>query len=372
MRNAGHLDTLIFFVTSRCNSKCRSCFYWEELNQTNDLSFEEIERVSGSMPRFRELWLSGGEPTLRDELPEILSLFYRANGVRSVNYPANGIQPHRLIEVLERVIVYCPELRINLNLALDGFESTHDRIRGVPGNFQRAMTSLDALRDLRERTPELRVHINSVICAENIDEMLPLGELIRDRHDLDGHYFQVIRGEPMDPELLKVHENSVARLYEQLKPIYRHYASKVGKRKRGFRSRLEEIAYLGSLNLYHQIQAANLSEHHPWPMRCTAGQNIVVLDANGDIRACELRQRLGNLRRFDCDWKRFWDSKAREEEIAAIDRDGCWCTHVCFIHASLKASSKALLVDVPRAYIGQLPSPGRRGKLTPLVPEAKP
>ena len=238
MRNAGHLDTLIFFVTSRCNSKCRSCFYWEELNQTNDLSFGEIEAVSGSMPHFRELWLSGGEPTLREELPEILSVFYRANGVRSVNYPANGIQPRRLIDVLERVIARCPELRINLNLALDGFEPTHDRIRGVPGNFRRAMDSLDALRNLRDRTPELRVHINSVICAENIDEMLLLGEHIRDRHDLDGHYFQVIRGEPMDPRLLKVHEDSVAQLYEQLKPIYRHYASKVGKRKRSFRSRL--------------------------------------------------------------------------------------------------------------------------------------
>ena len=32
-------------------------------------------------------------------------------------------------------------------------------------------------------------------------------------------------------------------------------------------------------------------------------------------------------------------------------RDGCWCTHVCFIHASLKASPKARLIDVPRAYL---------------------
>ena len=85
------LDTLIFFVTSRCNSKCRTCFYWEELNQDTDLSFEEIERLSATMPRFNEIWLSGGEPTLRADLVEILELFYRANGVRSINLPANGM-----------------------------------------------------------------------------------------------------------------------------------------------------------------------------------------------------------------------------------------------------------------------------------------
>ena len=50
----------------------------------------------------------------------------------------------------------------------------------------------------------------------------------------------------------------------------------------------------------------------------------------------------GNLRDYDYDWSRFWQSRERAEDIAAIGRDGCWCTHVCFILASLKASKKAL------------------------------
>ena len=37
------LDTLVFFVTSYRNSKCRTWFYWEELNQSNDLEMAEIE-----------------------------------------------------------------------------------------------------------------------------------------------------------------------------------------------------------------------------------------------------------------------------------------------------------------------------------------
>jgi MoaA/NifB/PqqE/SkfB family radical SAM enzyme len=348
-RSSLELDTLIFFVTSRCNSKCRTCFYWQELNARDDLTFAEIERVSETMPRFREIWLSGGEPTLREELVDVIELFYRRNGVRSINFPANGLLPGKLVSILESSFARCPELRVNLNLALDGIGATHDSIRGVPGNFERALQSLGRLEKLRHLQQGLRLHVNSVVCRENLHEMVPLGEMMRERFDLDGHYFQVIRGEPMDPGLLEIHKEAITRLYAELQPLYRHYADKLGRRK-GWVGR---AGYLGVLNLYHEIQAANLDRHHRWPMPCTAGQNIAVLDANGDIRSCELRERLGNVREYGCDWGRFWDSRARQEEIAAIRRDGCWCTHVCFIHASLKASTKAKAVDVPRAYFSR-------------------
>jgi Fe-coproporphyrin III synthase len=345
--SARRLDTLIFFVTSRCNSLCRTCFYWDELNRSDDLRIDEIERLSSTMPRFNEIWLSGGEPTLREELVDVVALFYRDNGVRSINYPANGVNPEKLLATVEGIFARAPRVRINLNLALDGIGETHDRIRGVPGNFERALQSLDLLQDLRRRAPGLRLHVNSVVCRDNVEEMLSLGEMMRDRYDLDGHYFQIIRGEPMDPGLLQVHKHDLERLYRGLEPLHRHYADKLGRRK-GF---LGKAGYLGVLGLYHEIQAANFERHHRWPMPCTAGRNIAVVDANGDIRACELRERLGNLRDYDCDWSRFWESRGRRDELEAIERDGCWCTHVCFIHASLKASPKAMLYDVPRAYI---------------------
>jgi hypothetical protein len=41
------LGTLIFFITSRCNAKCETCFYHEELNRPGDLTFEQIESLLG-------------------------------------------------------------------------------------------------------------------------------------------------------------------------------------------------------------------------------------------------------------------------------------------------------------------------------------
>jgi hypothetical protein len=40
---ASALDTLIFFVTSTGNSRCRTCFYWEELNRKDHLSFRRFD-----------------------------------------------------------------------------------------------------------------------------------------------------------------------------------------------------------------------------------------------------------------------------------------------------------------------------------------
>ena len=45
---------------------------------------------------------TGGEPTLRRELPEIIDLFVRNNGVRYINLPTNGLKPQRIYEIAEQ------------------------------------------------------------------------------------------------------------------------------------------------------------------------------------------------------------------------------------------------------------------------------
>ena len=108
------LGTVIFFVTSVCNAKCRTCFYWEELNQRGDLTWDEIRKLAPSMPRFTDLWLSGGEPMLRRELTDIIHLFHTQNGVRWVNLPTNGLLPERTAEWVARICEENPELHLDL------------------------------------------------------------------------------------------------------------------------------------------------------------------------------------------------------------------------------------------------------------------
>jgi MoaA/NifB/PqqE/SkfB family radical SAM enzyme len=131
------LGTVIFFVTSRCNAKCETCFYHEELNRPGDMTFEQIERVSRTMPDVTDLWLSGGEPTLRHDALEVIRLFVENNGVRRVIIPTNGLLKTRTYEIVDGALSLHPELHLYLNVALDGYGETHDRVRGVPGNWER-------------------------------------------------------------------------------------------------------------------------------------------------------------------------------------------------------------------------------------------
>src|SRR6266568_8284797 len=85
------LGTVILFVTSRCNAFCRTCFYHAELNQPGDMTFAQIEKISSTMPPITDLWLSGGEPTLRRDVAEIIDTFVGNNGVRRLIIPTNGL-----------------------------------------------------------------------------------------------------------------------------------------------------------------------------------------------------------------------------------------------------------------------------------------
>src|SRR5262245_7099788 len=180
IRRKRKLNTLIFFVTSRCNATCETCFYWDELNQKGDLTWDEIVKLSDHTPPFTDLWFSGGEPVLRPDLADIIHLFVRNNGVRYINLPTNGLKPYRIHEVAEQSLAENSGLELHLNIALDGLRESHDLMRGVPGNFEKALESGKMLRRLKPRFGlRLIVNINTVITRDNLDEVLPLAALVR-------------------------------------------------------------------------------------------------------------------------------------------------------------------------------------------------
>jgi len=345
------LKTVIFFVTSVCNAKCRTCFYWEELNHRGDLTWEEIQKLSRTMPHFTDLWLSGGEPMLRRELADILHLFYFNNGIRWVNLPTNGLMPERTADWVERILTENPELQLDLNIAMDGLHEMQDSIRAVPGNFAKTVRTLELIQSCRQRYLRLRVNVNTVICAENFDHVLEIADFVKTNCEVDGHYFNIIRGNAKEADLKSIPTERLPALYKEIRKIYHYYAPTILKRLRGIERLLGEAYYEGTLAFHNKVQLDNIDSSHPWPMPCTAGETTLVIDYNGDVRACELRGKLANLRDFGCDFRGFWEARTRQDELASIVRDQCWCTHVCFIHDSLRHSKKVLLYDIPVSYL---------------------
>lgn len=354
-RREKKLGTVIFFVTSRCNAACETCFYHEELNQKGDLTFEQIEKMSSTMPQITDLWLSGGEPTLRKDVGKIIELFHRNNGIRRLIIPTNGLIKDRVYAVVEDALSNNPGIgELYLNVALDGYGETHDRIRGVPGNWAKTLATIEYLYPLKERFRDrFRLNVNTVVCAENYTEMGLLSEFLWDNYTLDGQYFNIIRGETKAGEEIKeVPSQALTAIYRQAADLTSRYAKRMFAEDDSQRRFIKSVAYIGTIMTHYRHQHSNFGSPTEWSFPCTAGETIAVVDYNGDVRACELLGKFATLADFEYDFGELWSSSSRREELTKIDGGkACWCTHVCFIHSSLQHSRKGLLVDVPKNYL---------------------
>jgi len=132
--------------------------------------------------------------------------------------------------------------------------------------------------------------------------------------------------------------------------VQSRYAAKLYSDRNPLVRWIKRLAYVGTLTFHHRTQLANLDRPRSWKMPCTAGETAAVVDFDGRVRACEMREPIGDLRKVDMDFNVFWESPARKAETTQIGCDNCWCTHVCFIHDSMRYSLKTMLIDVPKSY----------------------
>jgi radical SAM protein with 4Fe4S-binding SPASM domain len=350
------LGTVILFVTSRCNAFCKTCFYHEELNQPGDLTFDQIEKISRTMPAITDLWLSGGEPTLRRDLSEIIQTFIRNNGVNRIIIPTNGLIKSRVYEIVDRALEQNSLRELYLNIALDGYGKTHDEIRGVPGNWQKALECIAALYPLKSKyTDRFRLNVNTVVCADNYREIEKLGEYMWENFQLDGQYFNIVRGDTLvGDEIKKVPASVLPKMYEYISRLTKRYGDRMFAQDDLSKRFVKNIAYVGAITTHYRTQHANFQTTTEWPFPCTAGETTVVIDYNGDVRACELREKFATLADYDFDFNELWSAHQRVQELKAIDGGkACWCTHVCFIHDSMRHSRRAMLYDVPKNYFAR-------------------
>lgn len=350
------LGTVILFVTSRCNAFCKTCFYHEELNQPGDMTFAQIEKISHTMPAITDLWLSGGEPTLRRDVPRIIATFVKNNGVRRVIIPSNGLIKSRVYEIVDQALACHPELDLYLNIALDGYGQTHDQIRGVPGNWEKALECIRSLYPLKEKyTDRFRLNVNTVVCADNYTEIRKLGEFMWENFRLDGQYFNIVRGETLVGDQIKqVPLKVLPAMYEYISKLTKRYGDRMFAEDDATKRFVKNVAYVGAITTHYRTQHANFQASTPWPFPCTAGETTAVIDYNGDVRACELREKFATLSDFDYDFGALWAANGHAAELNAIDGGkACWCTHVCFIHDSMRHSSRAMLYEVPRNFLSR-------------------
>src|ERR1043165_1730835 len=253
------LGTVILFVTSRCNAFCQTCFYHEELNQPGDLTFAQLEKISRTMPPITDLRLSGGEPTLRRDVSDVIDLFVSNNGVNRIIIPTNGLIKTRVYEIVDRALANHPAIDLYLNVALDGYGATHDRIRGVPGNWTKALDCIESLYPLKTKyTDRFRLNVNTVVCAENYTEIEMLAEFMWANYRLDGQYFNIIRGETLVGDSIKqVPPEVLPAMYAKIAKLTRRYGERMFAADDASKRFVKNAVYAGTIIKHYRTQHEN-------------------------------------------------------------------------------------------------------------------
>ena len=312
---------LILFVTDHCNARCGTCFYWRSLNQGNALGPEQVERIARAFGELVWLDISGGEPFLRKDLAAICYCFARQNRVRFINIPTNAIQTEVIARLVSEILAGDYSFKLNIAVSLDGVGETHDRIRGVPGNYRRALATLAELRCLRGGQPRLSLSVVTTLMRDNADDVKRLLDLARHEWDVDYHSINLLRGNPMDPGL----QPPTAAQFAQIARLQLQYLRHYYRGRFGLLAGWMAVAGRLLLNRYYLREL----EGRPRDIACNAGRASCVIDANGDVYFCELLQKIGNLKDYDWDFSRLWYDRPALELRARVE-GGCHCTHECF------------------------------------------
>ncbi len=162
--------SLVISVSYRCNSRCKTCGVWRR--ESEELSLEEWRQVFARLGRAPfYLTFTGGEPFLRSDLPELVIAAAELCRPAVITIPTNGLLTRRILDGVEDICAAAPGSQVGLNLSLDGVGDEHDEIRGVPGNWQRAMDTWRGLKELQARHANLVLSVHTVVSRFNAERI---------------------------------------------------------------------------------------------------------------------------------------------------------------------------------------------------------
>lgn len=311
------------FVTSICNARCAHCFYPINAGK-NELTLDEIDKLTRTLPPIRLLLIGGGEPFLRRDLPEIIRLYFERTRFFTCSIPTNGFGPDEIARAAETVCGFDPSLSLGMTVSLDGFRAYHDLVRRVPGLYDRAVATLENLLALARTTPNLTVGVTTVFMRDNQKDFEAFCDFVHDTYRPHQHSINLIRGEAYDPTLKDgLDVDLYARICE--KNDARYPPGEIQSGWRGVRTRARrEVNRLRFEYIARQARGGAFEQF------CLAGEREFVLSEDGIVTGCELiGDSLGNVRDFDYDFGRLRASAA----VAAFDSKKrailCKCTHEC-------------------------------------------
>src|SRR5438128_7181553 len=353
---------LTISVSYRCNSRCKTCNVWQRPN--DDFTIEEYDKTFASIGR-DAYWFtfSGGEPTLRKDLPEMVEAAYRHCRPGIINIPTNGIQDKIIPGRIEQVLLAAPTSDVIVNLSLDGIGEKHDIVRGVKGNFERAMRTYAGLKALKGRYKNFTLGVHTVISNFNVDEFDNIYTFVRDELKPDSFISEIAEerveldtvGMGITPPIDR-YQPVIERLQEG---IHKAEFTGVSRITQAFRDR------------YYDIVKRTLAEKRQ-VIPCMAGVASAQIAPNGDVWTCCIRaESVGNLRDHQYDFGSTWKTVKANELRRSIKAGECHCPLANASYTNMLCHTPTLArvgMDVAKGSLASAMTSGKHERYAGLPP----
>ena len=334
VKNLQTPQNLIFYVTDYCNARCSHCFYWKNLNKRQDeMTLDQIKKMISSLKtQLNMLVITGGEPFIRKDLYEICSAFYKINKTKRINIVTNGLLNIRILDTVNKLLTENPDKRLTIIVSLDGLEETHNKIRRVPDIWNKDITLIKELKKIEEKNSNLSLFVNLTMTKTNINEVKPLAKYVTEELKVNfkanvlrtgKNYYQVPKDILMDYEP----EISNQPSPEELEGVYEW----LSKEAKDLPSKVEV------LKLKHSI---DMIKYEKPTLKCLAGLNDGVVFPTGKVAVCEPTKSFGDLKDYDFDFCKLWNSK--EAQIRKMQTSKCFCLQSCNLLNSMKYDTNTL------------------------------
>lgn len=149
-------------VTFRCNAKCQMCDIWKHPTKPS----EELDaKYYEKLPEGLRINITGGEPTLREDIDEIFKILYPKSHLLELS--TNGYFTDKIVSLAEKY----PNILIRVSI--EGLPALNDRLRNIEDGFDHALRTILELKKTRRKN----IGFSIVISDKNIDDLINLYNL---------------------------------------------------------------------------------------------------------------------------------------------------------------------------------------------------
>ena len=160
------LPTDISIITTyRCPMRCQMCNIWKNPTKIEEEIKAKDLRI---LPNFRFVNITGGEPFVREDLPEIIELMF-AKSPRIV-ISTSGWYDDYVIDVAKKFP------NIGIRLSIEGMQEKNDELRGREGGFEKGVRTLRKLKEMGIKD----IGFGITVSNHNSYDMLELYELSKE------------------------------------------------------------------------------------------------------------------------------------------------------------------------------------------------